>query len=118
MYILIDSSEEKVAAFIEIISSKYPEKSDVENIEVNEGGELFSLSESQQLSKIATYGGKMLEKQDMMLQKQDTMIEKQGAAVHLLQEVKRDTSEINSTMSRMEADMRYVRFSLARIQAA
>ncbi len=36
VYALVDSSEEKVEAFVEIASSKFPEKSDVEKVDVED----------------------------------------------------------------------------------
>jgi len=84
VHVLVDSSEEKVEAFIDSVSSEYPEKSQVENVEVEDFiGNVMKIENyyryltSMQLSKIAMYGGKMLEKQDQMLGKQDQMLGKQ-----------------------------------------
>lgn len=81
--ILIDADPDKIDEFIKIIKSKKPEKAIVENISVHnyEGYVMKTESyyryiTSMQLSKIATYGGYMLEKQDKMLEKQDTMLGK------------------------------------------
>ncbi len=83
VYVLIDSSHEKVKAFIEIASTRFPEKSSVEKVEEEDyTGNVMSIESyyryltAMQLSKIATYGGKMLEKQDIMIEKQDATMGK------------------------------------------
>jgi acylphosphatase len=75
VYALIDSSGENVRAFIEIASSKFPENSDVEKVEAEDFTGNVMKTESyyryltaMQLSRIATYGGNMLEKQDSLLE--------------------------------------------------
>ncbi|MCX9084280.1 MAG: acylphosphatase [Candidatus Methanoperedens sp.] len=82
VYVLINSSRENVDSFIEIASSKFPEKSIVEKVEVEEyKGNVMKIESfyryltAMQLSKIANYGGKLLDKQDKMLDKQDFHIE-------------------------------------------
>jgi len=82
VYALIDSSEENAKAFIEIASSKFPENSDVEKVEeedytgnVMKTESYYRYLTAMQLSRIATYGGNMLEKQDRMLEKQDLQME-------------------------------------------
>jgi len=81
--ILIDGSEDKVSAFIELVKRKTPENADVEEIDIGDYDGNVMKTESyyryltaMQLAKIATYGGKMLDKQDSMLEKQDTMLGK------------------------------------------
>jgi acylphosphatase len=81
VYALIDSSGENVRAFIEIASSKFPENSDVEKVEeedytgnVMKTESYYRYLTAMQLSRIATYGGNMLEKQDKMLEKQDSLL--------------------------------------------
>ncbi|GFO96025.1 hypothetical protein ig2599ANME_0209 [groundwater metagenome] len=127
VYALVDSSEEKVEAFVEIASSKFPEKSDVEKVDVEGYSGNVSKIESyyryltaMQLSKIAAYGGKMLEKQDKMLEKQDTTIhilerieDKHDRSVQLLETIKEDTSDMRSTLSRTESDIKDTKFSLS-----
>jgi acylphosphatase len=83
VYALVCSSEENVKAFIEIASSKFPNESDVEKVDVEdyEGNVMKAESyyrylTAMQLSKIGTYGGRMLEKQDNTLEKQDSMLGK------------------------------------------
>jgi acylphosphatase/archaellum component FlaC len=82
VYALMNSSEENVNSFIEIASSKFPEKSIVEKVVVEDyKGNVMKIESfyryltAMQLSKIANYGGKMLDKQDKMLDKQDFHIE-------------------------------------------
>jgi acylphosphatase len=82
VYALINSSKENVDSFIEISSLKFPEQSIVEKVEVEDyKGNVMKIESfyryltAMQLSKIANYGGKMLDKQDKMLDKQDLHIE-------------------------------------------
>ena len=129
VHALVDSSEEKVKAFIDIVSSEYPEKSEVENVEVEDLiGNVMKIESyyryltAMQLSKIATYGGKMLEKQDMLLEKQDeslkmqnSMLDKQDESLKTLNNINSDTSEIKSTTKTMEMDIRDARFNLSHL---
>jgi acylphosphatase len=150
VHVLVDSSEEKVKAFIDIVSSEYPEKSEVENVEVEDLiGNVMKIDSyyryltAMQLSKIATYGGKMLDKQDeslkmqssmldkqdeslkmqnSMLDKQDeslkmqsSMLDKQDESLKTLNNINSDTSEIKSTTKTMEMDIRDARFSLTHL---
>jgi acylphosphatase len=84
--VLIDDEEDKVKAFIDVISGKCPENAVLDKIEQEdyEGPVMnvesyFRYLNAMQLSRIATYGGRMLEKQDSMLEKQDSMLEKQDS---------------------------------------
>jgi len=129
VHALVDSSEEKVKAFIDIVSSEYPEKSEVENVEVEDLiGNVMKIESyyryltAMQFSKIATYGGKMLEKQDMLLEKQDeslkmlnSMLDKQDESLKTLNNINSDTSEIKSTTKTMEMDIRDARFNLSHL---
>ncbi len=54
-----------------------------------------------------------LEKQDKMLEKQDKMLEKQDTAVHVLNKISDDTSNMKSTLTRIEIDVRDTKFSLS-----
>ncbi len=56
---------------------------------------------------------KMLEKQDKMLEKQDKMLEKQETTIQILHGVKDDTSNIKSSLVRIEADVKDTKFSLS-----
>jgi len=84
VYALVDSSREKVAAFLEDVSSRTPANSRVEKIEdedyegrVMKTEGYYRYLTAMQLSKIATYGGAMLDKQDLMLEGQEKMLGKQ-----------------------------------------
>jgi acylphosphatase len=122
VHVLVDSSEEKVKAFIDIVSSEYPEKSEVENVEVEDLiGNVMKIESyyryltAMQLSKIATYGGKMLDKQDESLKMQSSMLDKQDESLKTLNNINSDTSEIKSTTKTMEMDIRDARFSLTHL---
>ena len=84
--ILIDGSEDRVHTFIELVKRKTPENAVVEKTEIEDYDGNVMKTESyyryltaMQLAKIATYGGRMLEKQDLMIEKQDSMLEKQDS---------------------------------------
>ncbi len=55
----------------------------------------------------------MLDKQDRMLEKQDSMLEKQDTSINILEKVHGNTSEIKSTLSRIEVDVKDTRYSLS-----
>jgi len=81
--VLVDDSEDKVNTFIEIVKREKPENAEVHEIKTEDYDRGVMKTESyyryltaMQLAKIATYGGRMLEKQDSMLEKQDTMLGK------------------------------------------
>jgi acylphosphatase len=120
VYALINSSEENVDSFIEIASSKFPEKSIVEKVEVEVyNGNVMKIESfyryltAMQLSKIANYGGKMLDKQDKMLDKQDKMLDKQDFHIEvtrngfndLKDEIKETKVEIKHEIKEMRSDM-------------
>jgi acylphosphatase len=99
--ILLDSSEDKVSAFIDLIERKKPEAAVVESIQVEDySGNVMEIESyyryltALQLEKIATYGGQMLKKQDSMLEKQDEMLRKQD-------EMLRKQDEMSGKMDRM-----------------
>lgn len=133
VYALVDSYEEKVEAFIEIASSKFPEKSDVEKVDVEDySGNVMRIESyyryltAMQLSKIATYGGKMLEKQDLHIKITETgfadvkeeMAKGFGEVkeeihmlrddfrelfVHEVSELRSEIAEVKATLARMQA---------------
>jgi len=81
--VLVDGDEDKVSSFIKFIKTEIPENADVEKIEIEDyKGSVMKVESyyryltAMQLAKIATYGGRMLDKQDTMLEKQDTMLGK------------------------------------------
>ena len=51
--------------------------------------------------------------QDKILEKQDRMLEKQDTSINILEKVHSDTSEIKSTLSRIEVDVKDTRYSLS-----
>ncbi|MCG7850798.1 MAG: acylphosphatase [ANME-2 cluster archaeon] len=51
--------------------------------------------------------------QNRMLEKQDSMLEKQDVTIHILEKVSDDTSEMKSTLSRIEVDIRDTKYSLS-----
>ncbi len=104
VYALIDSSEEKVKAFIEIASSKFPENSHVEKVKEEDYTGSVMKTESyyryltaMQLSKIATYGGRMLEKQD----------ETTKAIKDLSGRVDQSREEISTEVRALRDDLKY-----------
>lgn len=106
VYALIGSSEENVKAFIEIASSKFPDESEVEKVDVEDYEGTVMKVESfyryltaMQLSKIGTYGGRMLEKQDKTLEKQDTMLGKMDTMIEKKSET---TEEIRDISGRID----------------
>ena len=83
MEILIESDDDRANAFLEALKRKKPENAEVEDIRVEDYDGRVMGTESyyryltaMQLAKIATYGGKMLEKQELMVEKQNTMLGK------------------------------------------
>jgi acylphosphatase len=117
VYALIDSSGENVRAFIEIASSKFPENSDVKKVEeedytgnVMKTESYYRYLTAMQLSRIATYGGNMLEKQDKMLEKQDKMLEKQDSLMGITQkgfdEMKTGFREVKEEVGKGSAEVK------------
>ncbi|NOZ58113.1 MAG: acylphosphatase [Euryarchaeota archaeon] len=113
VYALVDSSEEKVNAFIEIASSKFPENSRVERVEVEDYAGSVMKTENYyryltaaQLGKIATYGGKMLKKQGEMLEKQDKMLKKQG---EMLSKQDKMLGKMDEMLSKQDETIRAIR---------
>lgn len=63
--VLIRSSRDKVEDFISLVKRKKPKNSLVEEIKVEDyNGNYYRYLSAMQLSKIATYGGRMLDKQE------------------------------------------------------
>jgi len=98
--ILLDSSEDKVSAFINLIERKKPEAAVVESIQVEDySGSVMEIESyyryltALQLEKIATYGGQMLKKQDSMLEKQDEMLRKMDKMLEKQDEMLRKQDE-------------------------
>jgi len=90
VYALVDSSEENVDSFVEIASSKHPEKSEVDKVEMEDyNGNVMKIESfyryltAMQLSKIANYGGKMLDMQGKTLVMQEKTLDKQEKTLGL-----------------------------------
>jgi len=73
--ILLDSSEDKISAFMDLIQRKRPENAVVEEIRAEEYlGDIMRMEDyyryltAMQLEKIVSYGGQMLRKQDETIQ--------------------------------------------------
>ncbi|MGY0287480.1 MAG: acylphosphatase [Candidatus Methanodesulfokora washburnensis] len=106
--ILIDSSEDKISAFIDLIERKKPEAAVVESIQVEDySGNVMEMESyyryltALQLEKIVTYGGQMLKKQDLMLEKQDLMLEKQDEMLRKQGEMLEKQGEMSGKMDRI-----------------
>jgi len=109
IYILLDGVESKIKEFLEQISKNRPAEAAVEDITQEDySGSVMAIEAyyryltSTQLSKIAMYGGRMLEKQDSTLIKQDVMIEKQDSMLEKqdghMAIVKEGFNELKSTI--------------------
>ncbi len=80
--VLVDGPEEVLERFLELVGERRPEGAEVDEVRIEEyGGRVMEIESyyryltATQLSKIASYGRFMLEKQDQMLEKQDQMLE-------------------------------------------
>ena len=98
--VLVDDADGKVNAFIDLIKRKKPENAEVEGIDVEGYDGSVMKTESyyryltaMQLAKIATYGGRMLEKQDLMLEKQDAGLSKMDLMIEKQDEMLRKQDE-------------------------
>ena len=125
--ILIDADPEKIDGFIKVIKSKKPEKAKVKSIRIYgyEGYVMKTESyyrylTSMQLSKIATYGGymlgkqdKMLEKQDLMLEKQDKMLEKQDKTILEIRALREDAKTyMDERFRKIEEEIKIIKEKL------
>jgi acylphosphatase len=114
VYAIIDSSGENVRAFIEIASSKFPENSDVEKVEAEDFTGNVMKTESyyryltaMQLSRIATYGGNMLEKQDSLLEiTQKGFDEMKTGFREVKEEVGKGSAEVKNEIHLLRDDFR------------
>ena len=122
VYALVDSSEDKVRAFIQIASSKFPEDASVDEVEVEDyqGNVMktenyYRYLSAMRLSKIATYGGRMLKKQDAMLKKQD---ETTSEIRRVREEVAGVSSRLDKTNSLLEERFNRMEREIERIKKA
>jgi acylphosphatase/uncharacterized protein YoxC len=102
VYALVDSSEEKVNAFIEIASSRFPENASVDRVEVEDyPGNVMKTENyyryltAMQLGKIATYGGRMLEKQDITIKEIRGVREEVGKVYEEVRGVREDVRKVH-----------------------
>ncbi|MFO7967661.1 MAG: acylphosphatase [Archaeoglobaceae archaeon] len=79
--VLLRDDKSKIEAFIQTVSEKYPENAIVDELKVDDyQGNVMDIESyyryltATQLSKVATYGGQMLKKQDKSLNNQQKMI--------------------------------------------
>jgi len=105
--ILVDDADDKVELFAELVKKKKPDNAEVESIDVEEySGRVMKIESyyryltAMQLAKIATYGGKMLEKQDEMLKKQDETIKE----IREVKETIREESEKTRNVVKEESE--------------
>jgi acylphosphatase len=123
----LEGNKDQIAAFQEFANENEPEDAEVSDrvFEDYEGyvigiADYMHLIQVEQLSKgipailsIDRKQDRMLEKQDKMLEKQDRMLEKQDTTIRILERVSEDTSDMKSTLSRIEADVKDTKFSLS-----
>jgi acylphosphatase len=130
----LEGNKDQIAAFQEFANENEPEDAEVSDrvFEDYDGyvvgiADYMHLIQVEQLSKgipailsidrkqdrMLEKQDKMLEKQDKMLEKQDRMLEKQDTTIRILERVSEDTSDMKSTLSRIEADVKDTKFSLS-----
>jgi len=115
--VLIDDLD-RVSAFIELVKNKTPENAWVGRVEIKDYDGNVMKAESyyryltaMQLAKIATYGWRMLEKQDMMLEKQDETIKV------IKEESKKTREEIGGKIDLLRSDLKdYIESNLKSIR--
>ncbi|HIH69617.1 MAG TPA: acylphosphatase [Methermicoccus shengliensis] len=111
--VLIDADDDKVEALLNAIKERRPENARVDEVRVEDYRGHVMRTESyyryltaMQLAKIATYGGRMLDKQDMTLEKQDRMLEKQDRMLEkqdeTLKEIRGVKEEVASISSKLD----------------
>ena len=91
--VLVEDEDEKVKAFVELVKKRKPENAEVEDVDVEEYDGYVMKTESyyryltaMQLAKIATYGGKMLQKQDETIRVLGEKIDSVGKKVEAVGE--------------------------------
>ncbi len=132
IHVLVDSSKEKVDSFIGIVSSKYPKNASVEEVKVEDySGNVMKTENyyryltSMQLHKIATYGGRMLDKQDETIKEIKGVREDVKGVREAVEGVREDvknastrqdrTNELlESRFNRMQEDIEKIKSALTR----
>ncbi len=142
VYVLLDCSEDRIKTFKEIVRSKLPENAAVNKVveeeykgTVMKTENYYRYLSAMQLSKIITYGGRMLEKQDETIavikeESQKTRTELKGVIREesqktrtelkgVIQEESQKTRETIEGESRMTRDtlVEYLKNDIAEIRA-
>ncbi|GBE53917.1 acylphosphatase [archaeon BMS3Bbin15] len=127
VYVLLDCSEEKIKTFREIVRSKLPENAVVNQIleeeytgTVIKTENYYRYLSAMQLSKIITYGGKMLQKQDetiAVIKEESNKTREELKTV--IQEESQETRETIVGESRMTRDtlVEHLKNDIAEIRA-
>ena len=114
--ILIDADEDRIELFLDMLKRKKPENAIVEDIKVEDyDGRVMGIESyyryltAMQLTKIATYGGRMLEKQDETIREIRTVKEEVKAtkeeAKATREEVKAVREEIKVTREELSSKL-------------
>ncbi len=125
VYVLLDCSEEKIKTFKEIVRSKLPENAAVNQIleeeytgTVMKAENYYRYLSAMQLSKIVTYGGKMLQKQDetivVIKGESRKMLEKQDETIAVIKEESRMTRD--TLAEHLKNDIAEIRAEIAEIK--
>jgi acylphosphatase len=116
----LEGNKDQIAAFQEFANENKPEDAKVSDriFEDYEGyvigiADYMHLIQVEQLSKGIPAILSIDRKQDRMLEKQDKMLEKQDTTIRILERVSEDTSDMKSTLSRIEVDVKDTKFSLS-----
>ncbi len=114
--ILIDADEDRIELFLDMLKRKKPENAVVEDIKVEDyDGRVMGIESyyryltAMQLTKIATYGGRMLEKQDETLGKLDKMLEKQDETIREIRTVKEEVKATKEEAKATREEVKAVR---------
>jgi len=126
VYVLVDSSDEKVEEFIKMVRSKQPDNAKVEEVTIEDySGSVMKIDNyyryltSAQLGKIATYGRWMVEKQIEMLNKQDlTIAEIKATRDELKEEIRGVSSRLDKTNTLLEDRFRNLEEEIEKIKKA
>ncbi len=125
VYVLLDCSEEKITTFKEIVRSKLPENAAVNQIleeeytgTVMKAENYYRYLSAMQLSKIITYSGRMLEKQDetivVIKGESRKMLEKQDETIAVIKEESRMTRD--TLTEHLKNDIAEIRAEIAEIK--
>ncbi len=121
--VLVEDEEIKVKDFIDSLKKRKPDAAEVEEIKVEDYQGKVMKKESyyryltaMQLTKIATYGGEMIKRQDEMLEKQDQMLKKQDQMLkkqdQMLKKQDQTIKEIRVTREEIKGEISALRQDL------